>query len=222
MTGFAAGSARSRMTRSSHSSCTRRSCQIRSCLSGCWCATSPFTITEESHHVGQIQQGIDRRDLHDRINCHGRRIGCSRGQCRFCERPGLSDFLCQPGIGCAISDGLYRRYNPGEKGRQRARRQRPGARAEAPSVFSGRADAHRTALVCVRDGRQGGKAGQARRSGQRRAWRRDEFRAYGPDRDEPARSGGDVGHGDGGHGRVPPGHGRHAAQMAQFRAEASI
>jgi tripartite-type tricarboxylate transporter receptor subunit TctC len=64
--------------------------------------------------------------------------------------------------------------------------------------------------------RQGGKAGQARRSGQRCAWRRDEFRAYGPDRDEPDRSRGDVGHGDGGHGRVPPGHGRHAAQMAQF------
>ena len=87
---------------------------------------------------------------------------------------------------------------------------------KAPSVFPGRADAHRTALVCVCDGRQGRKAGQARRPGQWCAWRRDEFHAYGPDRDEPARSGGDVGHGDGGHGRFPPGPGKHAAQMAQF------
>jgi hypothetical protein len=63
---------------------------------------------------------------------------------------------------------------------------------------------------------KGGQAGQARRPGQWRAWRRDEFCAYGPDRDEPTRSGRDVGHGDGGHGRVQPGHGRHAAQMAQF------
>ena len=87
---------------------------------------------------------------------------------------------------------------------------------EAPFVFPGRGDAHRTALVCVGDSRQGGKAGQARRPYQWRAWRRDELRAYGPDRDEPARPGADVGHGDGGHGRVPPGPGKHAAQMAQF------
>ena len=88
---------------------------------------------------------------------------------------------------------------------------------EASFIFSGRSDADRTILVCVRDRRQGGKAGQAHRSRQRCAWRRDEFRAYGPDRDEPARSRGDVRHGDGGHRRVPPSHGRHAAQMAQFR-----
>ena len=39
------------------------------------------------------------------------------------------------GTGRAISNGLYRRYNPGEEGRQRPRRQRPGARQETPSVF---------------------------------------------------------------------------------------
>jgi hypothetical protein len=44
-------------------------------------------------------------------------------------------------------------------------------------------------------------------SHQRCAWRRDEFRAYGPDRDEPARSRGDVRYGDGGDRRVPPSHG---------------
>ncbi len=44
---------------------------------------------------------------------------------------------------------------------------------------------------------------------------RDEFYPHSPDCHEPARAGADVGHGDGRHGRVPPGPGKHAAQMAQ-------
>jgi uncharacterized protein len=62
--------------------------------------------------------------LHDRINCSGQRINCSRGQRWFCERSGLSDFLSQSGIGRAISNGLYRRYDQREKGRQRTQCQR--------------------------------------------------------------------------------------------------
>ena len=158
------------------------------------------------------KEGLDRRDF---MIASIATVGASAALAVNAGAANAQDTAAPSGR-AGIGNRLYRRCDPGEKGRQRARRQRPGARQEAPSVFSGRADAHRTVLVCVRDGRQGGKAGQARRSDQWRAWRRDEFRAYGPDRDEPARSGGDVGHGDGGHGRVPPGHRKHAAPMAQF------
>jgi len=70
--------------------------------------------------------------------------------------------------------------------------------------FQGGAGAHRTALVCVCDRRQGGETRQACRIDKRCAWRRDEFHSHRPDRDEPARSGEDVGHGHGGHRCVPP------------------
>ena len=72
------------------------------------------------------------------------------------------------------------------------------AGAEAPLVFSGRADAYRAALVRLCDRRQRSSTWQAHRPDQRRTWRRDKFGAYGSERDEPARSGGDVGDSHGG------------------------
>jgi hypothetical protein len=125
----------------------------------CWCPKRRFHMVRNLNHAKQARRTSRSPGLHDRVNCNHRRIGCSRGQGWFCERPELSDFLSQPGTGCAIGNCLYRRHNPREKGRQRAQRQRPGVRAEALFVFSGRSDAHRTVLVCVRDGRQGREAG---------------------------------------------------------------
>ena len=65
---------------------------------------------------------------------------------------------------------------------------------------------------------RGARPGKRVAPDQRRAWRRDELDPHGPDRDEPARPGSDVGHGDGGLRRVPPGHRGHGAALAEFRA----
>ena len=41
------------------------------------------------------RKGLDRRDLHDRIHRHGRRVGRPRGQCWLCECPGHGGSHCR-------------------------------------------------------------------------------------------------------------------------------
>ena len=84
------------------------------------------------------------------------------------------------------------------------------------SCISGRADAHRSALVRLSDRRQRSSTWQARRPDQRRAWRRDKLDAHGSERNKSTRPGADGGHSHGGSGRLTPSDRKHAAQMAQF------
>ena len=107
------------------------------------CSTSDFApdrgafqITKELIMSDKTVKGIDRRDL---IMASIATVGAAAALAANAGSAKAQDASAPSAGQRAIRDGLYRRCNPGEEGRQRARRQRPGARQEAPSVFPGRA-----------------------------------------------------------------------------------
>ena len=127
-------------SRTADHSAPRRGCQNFRVTCRAVVRTLPLTMTvafhnhKGPHHAGQVCKRHRSPRSDNGIHCHGRRRGRRRRQSWCCECPGRNDTPCQSGI----RNGLYRRCYRRQKGRQRTRRQRPGARQEAPFVFSGR------------------------------------------------------------------------------------
>ena len=168
------------------------------------------------HHVKRAKRKSRSPRLHDRIGRDDRRIGRARGQCRRRERPSRGGIL--RGRRQAVARGTVYTGDviQGKKvvSALDVNDLEPGQKHflyfQGVEMPTGQ---HWYVSVIVAKGAKPGK-----RVVLVSGVHGDEMSSVHTvqTRDEPARSGGDVGHGDGSHGRVPPGPGRHAAQMAQF------
>ena len=100
------------------------------------------------------KEGLDRRDF---MIASIATVGVSAA---LAANAGAANAQDTAAPAATAGNGLYRRCDPGEESRQRARRQRPRARQEALPVFSGCGDAHRAARyasVIVAKGAKPGK-----------------------------------------------------------------